>query len=102
MEKNKLREVAEDIFGYNPGFFKEEFACTVGPLLAKIGLNNLMPNVSKPLSKEEISQEIKRKDLGISPEEIIQLQPWYISGGHMRAIEESDQNKYILGSYFEN
>jgi len=34
MENDKLRKIAGKIFNYNPSSLKEEFACTVGPILS--------------------------------------------------------------------
>lgn len=101
METNELRKIAGEIFNYNPSFLKEELSCMIGPILSSIGLKKLMPNVSRPLSKEEISQRIRRKNLEASFEDLTQLEPWYVGGGHMRSIEKNNQNQYALGSYFE-
>lgn len=98
----RLRKAAGNIFGYDPGFLREEFACMIGPILAHVGLKKLMPNVSKPLSEEEISLRIARENLGVFTKDITSLLPWYVSGGHIRSVVQTKDGNYVLGSFFES
>jgi hypothetical protein len=98
MNKNELWEDAGKIFNYNPSPCKEEISCTIGPLLALIGLKKYAPNISKPLSTDEISKKIIDKGLDVKVEDIIGLEPWYI-GSCVRGITaEEYENKYLMYS----
>jgi len=100
MNKNRIKEHSEKIFGYNPTPLKEEFNCVFGPILALIGLEKIMPNVSESLSEAQIKAQIRKNSLDTSVEEIINSKPFHIGGTTMRAVVKTAPGKYVVGSYF--
>jgi hypothetical protein len=97
-QTQRLREVAGEIFDYNPSFLREAALTTLGTILSCVGLSKLV--VSKALNREEMTKIIEDRKLNVFPEDVIQLEPWYTGGGHMRAVAEIDSEKYVLCSFF--